>query len=78
MINRLKQSVKSSMMRRKIEEYEAALDEQYESYHDWILKREKEYRETLSEEGGAALRIFVSMSATGSDALIFLLLPLPT
>ena len=53
MINRLKQSVKSSMMRRKIEEYEAALDEQYESYHDWILKREKEYRDTLSEEGGA-------------------------
>ena len=40
-------------MRRKIEEYEAALDEQYESYHDWILKREKEYRETLSEGGGA-------------------------
>ena len=53
MIKRLKQSVKSSMMRRKIEEYEAALDEQYESYHDWILKREKEYRDTLSEEGGA-------------------------
>ena len=53
MIKRLKQSVKSSMMRRKIEEYEAALDEQYESYHDWILQREKEYRETLSEGGGA-------------------------
>ena len=40
MISMVKNAVKSALIQRKIEEYNARLDEQFVSYDSWIRERE--------------------------------------
>jgi len=48
MISKVKTAVKSALIERKIEEYYAALDEQFVSYDAWITDRESKTPITLS------------------------------
>lgn len=50
MIGKIKETVKASLMQRKIEEYYMYLDEQFVSYHDWITEREARYRASMDSD----------------------------
>lgn len=75
MIDRIKAAVKASMMQKKIEEYYYHLDEQFVSYHDWIIEREAAYRSSMQpaekELSAKVVTIGETVACDDADILIF-------
>lgn len=75
MISRMKAAVKASMMQSKIEEYYYYMDEQFVSYHDWIVEREAAYRSSMQttekELTAKVIGLGEKVVVNGTDILVF-------